>query len=384
MRADGFENVRLEPVRVPQVGARQREPDVVVSPFPRPLSMLGLGGSVGTPPGGIEAEALVVARASPNSRARAADAQGPHRRVQRAVHELRRDGAVPRRRRVAGGAARRRGRRWCARSGPWASERPTRAPQLSRRISRGSRPLPSRRGGRRGAGPHRRRAASASCCASRWRPAFEADTESANVVAEIRGRERPDEVVVIGGHFDSWDVGTGATDDGVGCIVAWEAARLMKAIGLQARGARCASCCSPTRRTACAAGSPTATATARPGRHVLMIEADSGVFPPIGLGVSGSDVARGRLRDIATLLAGIGVGPRGSVGRGRRHRAERAGRRHPGGVDQWRPGPLLPHPSHAGRHRRPDRPQDVSRAVAAMAVLAYLAAEMPERFGELR
>ena len=54
---------------------------------------------------------------------------------------------------------------------------------------------------------------------------FLPDADSANVVGEIRGRERPDEVVVIGGHFDSWDVGTGSTDDGGGCI---------------ARGKRCA------------------------------------------------------------------------------------------------------------------------------------------------
>jgi carboxypeptidase Q len=43
---------------------------------------------------------------------------------------------------------------------------------------------------------------------------FLPDVESANVVAEIRGREKPEEVVVVAGHFDSWDVGTGATDEG--------------------------------------------------------------------------------------------------------------------------------------------------------------------------
>ena len=45
---------------------------------------------------------------------------------------------------------------------------------------------------------------------------FLPDADSANVVGEIRGRELPNEVVVIGGHFDSWDVGTGSTDDGGG------------------------------------------------------------------------------------------------------------------------------------------------------------------------
>ena len=49
----------------------------------------------------------------------------------------------------------------------------------------------------------------------------ETDVESANVVGELRGRERPHEIVLLGGHLDSWDVGTGASDDGVGCVITW-------------------------------------------------------------------------------------------------------------------------------------------------------------------
>ncbi len=58
------------------------------------------------------------------------------------------------------------------------------------------------------------------------------DAPSRNVVAEIRGRERPDEVVVLGGHIDSWDVGQGAVDDGGGSVAAWEAVRLIRRLGL--------------------------------------------------------------------------------------------------------------------------------------------------------
>ena len=64
---------------------------------------------------------------------------------------------------------------------------------------------------------------------------MEADVASANVVAEITGREHPEEVVLIGGHLDSWDVGTGASDDGAGCVITWEALRLMKKLGLRPR-----------------------------------------------------------------------------------------------------------------------------------------------------
>src|SRR6185503_12868143 len=64
---------------------------------------------------------------------------------------------------------------------------------------------------------------------------YEPDALSANVVAEIRGREKPEEIVLLGAHIDSWDVGTGAADDGVGCMVTWEALRLMKKLGLRPR-----------------------------------------------------------------------------------------------------------------------------------------------------
>src|SRR4029453_4480285 len=64
---------------------------------------------------------------------------------------------------------------------------------------------------------------------------FLPDADSFNVVGELRGRERPDEVVVMGGHIDSWGVATGSTDDGGGCVVTWEALRLMKKLNLRPR-----------------------------------------------------------------------------------------------------------------------------------------------------
>src|SRR5258708_29945113 len=67
---------------------------------------------------------------------------------------------------------------------------------------------------------------------------FEPDVPSANVIGEIRGREKPDEIVVVSGHLDSWDVGAGATDDGGGCIVTWGALRTMKKFNLRPRRTR--------------------------------------------------------------------------------------------------------------------------------------------------
>ncbi|MEO6709293.1 MAG: M20/M25/M40 family metallo-hydrolase [Planctomycetota bacterium] len=62
-----------------------------------------------------------------------------------------------------------------------------------------------------------------------------ADEPSANVVGEIVGREKPDEVVVVGGHLDAWDLAQGAHDDGAGVVQALEVARLVKALGWQPR-----------------------------------------------------------------------------------------------------------------------------------------------------
>lgn len=59
---------------------------------------------------------------------------------------------------------------------------------------------------------------------------------SHNVIGEIEGSENPEEIVLVGGHLDSWDLGTGAHDDGAGCVHALEALRLIKETGLRPGG----------------------------------------------------------------------------------------------------------------------------------------------------
>ena len=66
-------------------------------------------------------------------------------------------------------------------------------------------------------------------------PRMMPEVESANVIAEIRGRELPEEVVVIGGHIDSWDLGTGAIDNGSGVAGTMEAMRAMAALEMRPR-----------------------------------------------------------------------------------------------------------------------------------------------------
>jgi carboxypeptidase Q len=61
------------------------------------------------------------------------------------------------------------------------------------------------------------------------------DAPSANVIAELKGRDLPDEIVLMGAHIDSWDLGTGAIDNGSGVVMVMETLRMMKELGLQPR-----------------------------------------------------------------------------------------------------------------------------------------------------
>src|SRR5262249_37235219 len=64
---------------------------------------------------------------------------------------------------------------------------------------------------------------------------YDDDLNSFNVIGEIPGTDKTDELVMLGGHFDSWHTGTGATDNGAGSAVAMEAVRILKATGLKMR-----------------------------------------------------------------------------------------------------------------------------------------------------
>src|SRR5262249_36130918 len=136
---------------------------------------------------------------------------------------------------------------------------------------------------------------------------MEAEVESANVVAEIRGREKPDEVVVVSGHLDSWDVGAGATDDGGGRIVTWEALRLMQKLNLRPRRTVRVVWWTNEENGGRGGLGYREQHRAELAKHVLMMESDGGVFQPQGFGFSGSDQARATVRTIATLLSGIGA-----------------------------------------------------------------------------
>src|SRR3954453_4664216 len=212
---------------------------------------------------------------------------------------------------------------------------------------------------------------------------FLPDADSANVVGEIRGRELPNEVVVIGGHFDSWDVGTGSTDDGGGCVATWEALRIMKKLDLRPR------------RTVRVVLWTNEENGGRGGRayrdahleelskHVMMLEADSGLFVPVSFGYTGNQRGQDAVKLIASLLRGIGAdrvtpGGGGSDIEPSIQAQKIASMSYDGTGDYFR--------IHHTEADTVDKiaPVDVSRAAAAIAVMSYVVADLPTRLGEER
>lgn len=141
---------------------------------------------------------------------------------------------------------------------------------------------------------------------------FEDDVPSHNVVGEIRGSELPDEVVLLGAHLDSWDVGHGAHDDGGACVAVMEALRLLRALDLRPRR---------TLRAVLFANEENGLRGARAydaahagEKHAFAIEADSGVFRPLGYTTPAAGVdpaaarSRALMRDVVALLDPVGAG----------------------------------------------------------------------------
>ena len=132
-----------------------------------------------------------------------------------------------------------------------------------------------------------------------------ADRNSRNVVAELPGSEFPEEIVVLGGHIDSWDVGQGAHDDAGGCLAAWNAVKLIKKLGLQPR--RTLRVVMWTNEENGGRGNKAYRDThmGELDNHVAAIESDAGVFKPQGFGFSGSLEAMEIVSEIGQLLNSI-------------------------------------------------------------------------------
>jgi carboxypeptidase Q len=133
------------------------------------------------------------------------------------------------------------------------------------------------------------------------------DAPSSNIVAEITGRENPEEIVLVSGHIDSWDVGQGAMDDGGGAMSAWEAARLMRSLGLRPRRTVRVVLWTNEENGSAGAYGYERLHQGELARHVVAMESDRGTFKPEGFSFAGSDEARKMIQAMAEPLVGLGA-----------------------------------------------------------------------------
>ena len=133
------------------------------------------------------------------------------------------------------------------------------------------------------------------------------DVESANVVADLRGRERPEEVVLIGAHLDSWDLGTGALDDGAGVAMVMETLRLLKALGLQPRRTVRGVLFMNEENGLRGGKAYARDHAAELDRHVAAFETDSGASRPTGLSATVGPGGLDMLKDLTRLLRPLGA-----------------------------------------------------------------------------
>jgi Zn-dependent M28 family amino/carboxypeptidase len=138
------------------------------------------------------------------------------------------------------------------------------------------------------------------------------DAKSANVIGELKGRELPDQVVVIGAHLDSWDVGQGAHDDGAGVVTMMQALTTLRTLGLVPRRTiRVVLYVNEENGTA-GAKAYLAAHQAELANTVAAIESDSGGFAPVGFDVGGADDATSarmqpRIAALMPLLSRLGA-----------------------------------------------------------------------------
>eukprot|EP01113_Clastostelium_recurvatum_P043785 TRINITY_DN729_c0_g1_i3.p1 TRINITY_DN729_c0_g1~~TRINITY_DN729_c0_g1_i3.p1 ORF type:complete len:559 (+),score=117.57 TRINITY_DN729_c0_g1_i3:77-1678(+) len=208
---------------------------------------------------------------------------------------------------------------------------------------------------------------------------YDQPAQSRNVMAELRGTELPDEIVVVGGHTDSWDVGNGAMDDAGGVLVSWEAVRLLQRLGLVPR--RTVRVVGWTNEENGLAGG-NAYADLHEGvgqeRHVFAIESDGGVTAPQGLGISAPSASIYNMYSaIAPLLSSIGAGNVSSPGGGADIDPLRAKGVPVAGLLVDRTKYFWYHHTNADTFDKVD-PVEIRQCVATMATYAYCVANMEE------
>ena len=373
MMRDGLVNVATPTVKVPH-WVRGMEGAYLVAPMDRPLTLLGLGGSVGTGRGPITAEVVVAHDFAELERLGKAKVEGKI-----VLFNMQWEGygrTVQYRGRGPSAVAKLGGVALLIRSVTGLSLQSPHTGALN--YEKGVPEIPAAAISVEDAQMIDRMTTRGETVKIRLQMSARMmpDAESANVIGEIRGSEKPEEIVVIGGHIDSWDVGQGAQDDGSGIVTAMQAAALIKRLGLKPKR---------TIRVVLFTNEENGGAGGRAYRemvgdevknHVAAIEMDGGAEKLTGYGMDKRVLDR--LTGVAKLLAPLGADKFTEGG---------------GGADI---GPLLRDgvpglsPNTGGghyfdwHHTQSDtvdkiKPEELREHVGAMAVMAFILADMPER-----
>jgi carboxypeptidase Q len=134
------------------------------------------------------------------------------------------------------------------------------------------------------------------------------DAESANVIADIKGSEHPEQIIVISGHLDSWDLGTGAIDDGAGVAVSMEAANLIQKLHLKPK--RTIRVIAWMNEENGLAGSKQYAKDHEKEwmNHFAAMETDGGADHPLGINIKGKPEVKKMLAPVAAILQESGAG----------------------------------------------------------------------------
>lgn len=131
--------------------------------------------------------------------------------------------------------------------------------------------------------------------------------KSNNVMGELRGTEKPEEVVLVGGHLDSWDLSPGAHDDAAGCAQSIEALRLIKALGLVPKRTIRAVLFMDEENGGTGGRDYARSVNRKSERHIAAIESDRGGFLPLGIGVGATGETYDRIKAWEPLLQRVGL-----------------------------------------------------------------------------
>lgn len=314
MKDLGLANVRAEPVKVVRWERGEAHAELI-SPFQKPLVVAALGGSTGTPAGGLEAEVVRVSgldelRALPEERVkgrivfydavmeRLITGEGYGKTVgirSRGAMEAEKKGAVASLIRSVGTSD--------ARFPHTGGMRPAGIPAAALAIPDAEL---LRRAILSNQGPVRVRFASTA--------RFAGEATSANVIGEVPGTAKPDEVVLLGAHLDAWDLGDGATDDAAGVGVVLEVASELSMRPLP-RTVRVVLFANEENGLKGAEGYVEKYKADFP-RHVAAMEVDLGAGRALGVRYSAGPAAEGAMQPLKAPLQDLGLsfGPDGRAG----------------------------------------------------------------------